>query len=106
MAGERVSLGLSIGACRVYGVTAEASCVWNRRHAPPKRRCGCGFYCLSTLAEATALSCATDQPGGGASRGGRRPAVSSATSGACGTAGSGCGPCGSARAGAGARRSG
>ena len=51
--------GLSIGACRVYGVTAEASCVWNRRHAPPKRRCGCGFYCLSTLAGATALACAT-----------------------------------------------
>ena len=51
--------GLSIGACRVYGVTAEASCVWYRRHAPPKRRCGCGFYCLSTLAEAVALGCAT-----------------------------------------------
>ena len=52
--------GLSIGAGRVYRVTAEASCVWNRRHAPPRRRCGCGFYCLSTLAEARALSCATD----------------------------------------------
>jgi hypothetical protein len=49
--------GLSIGAHRVYGVAAEASCVWNRRHAPPKRRCGCGFYCLSSLAEARALSC-------------------------------------------------
>jgi hypothetical protein len=51
--------GLSIGAGRVYGVTAEASCIWNRRHAPPKRRCGCGFYCLSTFAAATALGCAT-----------------------------------------------
>jgi hypothetical protein len=51
--------GLSIGACRVYGVTAEASCVWNLRHAPPKRRCGCGFYCFSTLAGASALACAT-----------------------------------------------
>jgi hypothetical protein len=49
--------GLSIGAHRVYGVAADASCVWNRRHAPPKRRCGCGFYCLSSLAEAHALSC-------------------------------------------------
>jgi len=51
--------GLSIGAQRVYGTVAEASCVWSRRHAPPRRRCGCGFYCLSSLAEARALSCAT-----------------------------------------------
>ena len=59
--GQRAGfVGLSIGGRRVYGVTAEASCVWNRRHAPPKRGCGCGFYCFSTLAEARALSCATD----------------------------------------------
>jgi len=51
--------GLSIGAQRVYGTTAEASCIWCRRHAPPRRRCGCGFYCLNSLAEARALSCAT-----------------------------------------------
>ena len=51
--------GLSIGAQRVYGTTAEASCVWSRRHAPPRRRCGCGFYCLNSLAGARALSCAT-----------------------------------------------
>ena len=51
--------GLSIGAQRVYGTTAEASCVWSRRHAPPRRRCSCGFYCLHSLAEARALSCAT-----------------------------------------------
>jgi hypothetical protein len=51
--------GLSIGAQRVYGTVAEASCVWSRRHCPPKRRCGCGFYCLHSLAEARALSCAT-----------------------------------------------
>jgi hypothetical protein len=51
--------GLSIGAQRVYGTTAEASCVWSRRHAPPKRRCGCGFYCLNSLADARALGCAT-----------------------------------------------
>lgn len=51
--------GLSIGAQRVYGTVAEASCVWSRRHAPPRRRCGCGFYCLNSLAEARALNCAT-----------------------------------------------
>jgi hypothetical protein len=51
--------GLSIGAQRVYETIAEASCVWSRRHAPPRRRCGCGFYCLNSLAEARALSCAT-----------------------------------------------
>jgi hypothetical protein len=51
--------GLSIGAQRVYGTTAQASCVWNRRHAPPRWLCGCGFYCLTSLAEARALSCAT-----------------------------------------------
>src|SRR5215472_2696089 len=51
--------GLSIGVQRVYGTTAEASCVWSRRHDPPRRRCGCGFYCLNSLTEARALSCAT-----------------------------------------------
>jgi hypothetical protein len=58
--GERAGFaGLSIGAERVYGMTAEASCVWTGRHAPPRRRCGCGFYCLNTLAEARSLGCAT-----------------------------------------------
>jgi len=58
--GERAGFsGLSIGASRVYGAIAEASCVWAGRHAPPRRRCGCGFYCLNTLAEARALGCAT-----------------------------------------------
>ena len=52
--------GLTLGADRVYGVTAEASCVWNRRHLPPRRWCGCGFYCLHALSEARALGCATD----------------------------------------------
>lgn len=51
--------GLSLGAGRVYGVTADAACVWNTRHAPPRRRCGCGFYCLHAEADARALSCAT-----------------------------------------------
>src|SRR5207237_433214 len=41
------------------GADAEASCGWSRRHAPPRRRCSCGFYCLHSLAEARALSCAT-----------------------------------------------
>jgi hypothetical protein len=52
--------GLSMGAQRVYETTAEAACVWTRRHAPPRRRCTCGFYCLNSLADARALSCATD----------------------------------------------
>ncbi len=52
--------GLSIGAQRVYRTTAEASCVWTGRHDPPRRRCGCGFYCLNTLAEARALGCVTE----------------------------------------------
>ena len=51
--------GLSIGAHLVYGAVAEAACVWNRRHAPPRRRCGCGFYCLNAAAQAAALACAT-----------------------------------------------
>jgi hypothetical protein len=51
--------GLSLGAGRVYGATADAACVWNARHAPPHRRCGCGFYCLHAEADARALSCAT-----------------------------------------------
>ena len=52
--------GLTLGAERVYGVTADASCVWSPRHAPPRRWCGCGFYCLHELADARALSCATE----------------------------------------------
>jgi|SRR5215469_8747468 len=52
--------GLTLGASRVYGVVAEASCVWNPRHVPPRRRCGCGFYCLHSIAEARALGCVTD----------------------------------------------
>jgi hypothetical protein len=51
--------GLSLGASQVYGVVADASCVWCARHCPPRRRCGCGFYCLHTLADARAMGCAT-----------------------------------------------
>jgi hypothetical protein len=52
--------GLTLGATRVYGVIADAACVWNKRHAPPRRWCGCGFYCLHALADARALACATE----------------------------------------------
>jgi hypothetical protein len=53
-------VGLTLGATRVYGVVSDACCVWNRRHAPPRRWCGCGFYCLHTLADARSLGCATE----------------------------------------------
>jgi hypothetical protein len=52
--------GLTLGATRVYGAVADAGCVWNRRHAPPRRWCGCGFYCLHALADARSLGCATE----------------------------------------------
>jgi hypothetical protein len=52
--------GLTLGAESVYGVTAEASCVWSPRHAPPRRWCGCGFYCLHEQSDARALGCATE----------------------------------------------
>jgi hypothetical protein len=52
--------GLTMGASRVYGVIAEASCVWNSRHLPPRRWCGCGFYCLHAVGDARDLSCATE----------------------------------------------
>jgi hypothetical protein len=52
--------GLTLGATRVYAATGDAHCVWNRRHAPPRRWCGCGFYCLHDLADARSLACATE----------------------------------------------
>ena len=52
--------GLTLGAHNVYGATADAMCVWNKRHAPPRRWCGCGFYCLHALADARSLACATE----------------------------------------------
>ena len=52
--------GLTLGADQVYGVVAEASCVWNGHHAPPRRWCGCGFYCLHALTDALSLGCATE----------------------------------------------
>jgi hypothetical protein len=52
--------GLTLGAASVYGAVADAGCVWNKRHVPPRRWCGCGFYCLHALADARALACATE----------------------------------------------
>ena len=52
--------GLTLGADQVYGVMSEAKCVWTPRHAPPRRWCGCGFYCLHELADVRALGCATE----------------------------------------------
>lgn len=52
--------GLTLGASRVYGVTSDANCVWSRRHVPPRRWCGCGFYCLNELGDARSLACATE----------------------------------------------
>lgn len=51
--------GLTLGATEAYGAISDATCVWNPRHAPPRRWCGCGFYCLHSLADARALGCAT-----------------------------------------------
>lgn len=59
--GDRTGFaGLTLGATRVYGVTGDACCVWSRRHAPPRRWCGCGFYCLHAVADARSLACATE----------------------------------------------
>ena len=52
--------GLTMGAGHVYGVVAEATCVWNSRHQSPRRWCGCGFYCLHALTDALSLGCATE----------------------------------------------
>lgn len=52
--------GLTLGSTQPYGVTADACCVWNSHHAPPRRWCGCGFYCLHALGDAVALGCATE----------------------------------------------
>jgi hypothetical protein len=53
-------VGLTMGATEVYGVAAEARCVWNSHHVPPRRWCGCGFYCLHAIGDALALGCATE----------------------------------------------
>ena len=52
--------GLTLGGDQVYGAVGDATCVWNTRHSPPRKWCGCGFYCLHELGEARALGCATE----------------------------------------------
>jgi hypothetical protein len=52
--------GLTLGAASVYGAVGDACCVWNHRHAPPRRWCGCGFYCLHDLADARSMACAAE----------------------------------------------
>ncbi len=42
---------------QVYRVRDSADCFWNHHHAPPQRRCGCGFYCLHSLDAARAMAC-------------------------------------------------
>ncbi|MEV0372739.1 hypothetical protein AB0I10_23420 [Streptomyces sp. NPDC050636] len=57
--GERIGFaGVSIGGAAPYGVVDEARCVYGRRHRSPALRCDCGFYCLHTLTDALALTCA------------------------------------------------
>ena len=59
--GERTGFaGLTLGADQVYEAVGDAACVWNSRHAPPRKWCGCGFYCLHELSDARALGCATE----------------------------------------------
>ncbi|MBO0806632.1 MAG: hypothetical protein J2P25_26570 [Nocardiopsaceae bacterium] len=52
--------GLTLGADQVYGAVGEAACVWSPRHAPPRKWCGCGFYCLHDVNDARDLGCATE----------------------------------------------
>lgn len=57
--GERIGFaGVSIGGAVPYGVVDDARCVYGRRHRSPALRCDCGFYCLHTLTDALALTCA------------------------------------------------
>jgi hypothetical protein len=42
---------------QIYRVRDTATCFWNHQHAPPQRRCGCGFYCLNSLEAARAMAC-------------------------------------------------
>ncbi|WP_112469266.1 hypothetical protein [Streptomyces triticisoli] len=49
--------GVSLGGALPYGVLADASCVYGRRHRPPARLCDCGFHCVHVRADAEALLC-------------------------------------------------
>lgn len=49
--------GVWASAQPVYQVRDAAVCFWNNRHAPPERRCGCGFYCFHSADAARAMAC-------------------------------------------------
>jgi hypothetical protein len=52
--------GVSLGGALPYGVVADASCVYGRRHRSPARRCDCGFHCVHERAAAQALLCTAE----------------------------------------------
>lgn len=52
--------GVSLGGALPYGVVADASCVYGRRHRSPARRCDCGFHCVHERAAAEALLCTAE----------------------------------------------
>ncbi|MEV6501029.1 hypothetical protein [Streptomyces prunicolor] len=52
--------GVSLGGALPYGVVADASCVYGRRHRSPARRCDCGFHCVHERATAEALLCVAE----------------------------------------------
>lgn len=56
--GARVGFtGLLLGRSQVYGIAAQARCLYNPRHRCPRRLCDCGFYCLHSRDAAQALAC-------------------------------------------------
>ncbi|MGW1007250.1 hypothetical protein [Streptomyces sp. NPDC002520] len=52
--------GVSLGGALPYGVLADASCVYGRRHRSPARRCDCGFHCVHERTAAEALLCTAE----------------------------------------------
>ncbi|MEW1827402.1 hypothetical protein [Streptomyces sp. NPDC088196] len=52
--------GVSLGGALPYGVLADASCVYGRRHRSPARLCDCGFHCVHERAAAEALLCTAE----------------------------------------------
>ncbi|WP_427923207.1 hypothetical protein [Streptomyces sp. cg40] len=52
--------GVSLGGALPYGVVADASCVYGRRHRAPARRCDCGFHCVHERTAAEALLCTAE----------------------------------------------
>jgi hypothetical protein len=50
-------IGLAMNPKQLYGLQADAVCLWTRHKAVPERRCECGFYCFHRLEEAEAMAC-------------------------------------------------